>query len=235
MADYKQAVEDANVAVSKRVNDKFYKTHKLELEQVIQNYVSRKASFIREIADKAQQQVLLKKKLKLKRRAMKEESKSRVAPEGEDSSEEEDMSYPEECRVLDIMKEKYHDAVQFFNDTQDKKQCELAVKEYQSFCYLYDKMARNLEFDPSDIEDEIYNRLEDSLKHQLSDSKIIKEINVIRRRRAQRILEDDDVNILNFQMFQYALKLFQKEKKKEMKAEEEREKKKKAQEQVGKP
>lgn len=109
--------------------------------------------------------MLLKKKLKLKRRAMMEETKGKVEPEGEESSEEEDMSYPEECRVLDIMKEKYHDAVQFFNDTNDKKQCDLAIKEYQSFCYFYDKMAKNLAFDPTDIEDEIYNRLEDSLKH----------------------------------------------------------------------
>jgi hypothetical protein len=54
MADYKLAVEDANAALTKRPNDKFYKTHKLELEQVIQNYVSKKAQFIRELADKAQ-------------------------------------------------------------------------------------------------------------------------------------------------------------------------------------
>ncbi len=115
---------------------------------------------------------------------MAEESKGKVQPEGEESSEEEDLTYPEEGRVLDLMKDKYYDAVQFFNDTNDKTQCDLAIKEYQSFSYLYDKMARNLEFDPSDIEDEIYNRLEDSLKHQLSDSKILKEMNVIRRRRA---------------------------------------------------
>lgn len=41
----------------------------------------------------------------------------------EESKEEEDkeMVYPEECRVLDIMKDKYYDAVQFFHDTDDKK------------------------------------------------------------------------------------------------------------------
>lgn len=55
MADFKLAVADANEALTKRPNDKFYKQHKLDLEQVIQSYVSKKASFIREIADKAQQ------------------------------------------------------------------------------------------------------------------------------------------------------------------------------------
>lgn len=50
--------------------------------------------------------------------------------ENDSESEEEDFSYPEECRVLDIMKEKYYDAVQFFHDTDDKKQTALAVKEY---------------------------------------------------------------------------------------------------------
>jgi hypothetical protein len=35
MEDYKIAVADANVALGKRPNDKFYKAHKLELEQVI--------------------------------------------------------------------------------------------------------------------------------------------------------------------------------------------------------
>ncbi len=54
------------------------------------------------------------------------------------------------------MKGKYYDAIQFFNDTEDKKQLELAVKEYQKFSYLYEKMSKHLEFDPEDIEDDIY-------------------------------------------------------------------------------
>jgi hypothetical protein len=54
---------------------------------------------------------LLKKKLKLKRKAMQEESKGKVEPEGEESDEEIDLTYPEECRVLDLMKDKYYDAV----------------------------------------------------------------------------------------------------------------------------
>jgi len=57
-----------------------------------------------------------------------------MQPESEESSpeEEDDISlpYPEECRVLDIMNQKYHEAVRFFTDTNDKKQSELSVKEY---------------------------------------------------------------------------------------------------------
>lgn len=59
-------------------------------------------------------------------------------------------------------------------------------------------MSKYLEFDPTDIEDDIYNRLSEDDKSQLSNPKIIREINIIRRRKAAKILEDDDVNILNF-------------------------------------
>lgn len=80
-----------------------------------------------------------------------------VEGEKEDSDEEEpNLTCPEECRVLDIMKTKYYDAIQFFNDTNDKKQVGLAVKEYQRFSYFYEKMSKYLEFDPSEIEDDIY-------------------------------------------------------------------------------
>jgi hypothetical protein len=57
------------------------------------------------------------------------------------------------------MKEKYYDAVQFFNNTNDKKQLAIAVKEYQRFSYFYDKMSKFLEFDPTELEDDIYTRL----------------------------------------------------------------------------
>lgn len=59
-------------------------------------------------------------------------------------------------------------------------------------------MSKYLEFDPNEIEDDIYSRLSEADKDALSNPKIIKEINVIRRRKAAKILEDEDVNILNF-------------------------------------
>ena len=142
--------------------------------------------------------------------------------EGSEEEEESKLEYPEECKVLDIMKGKYYDAIQFFNDTEDKKQLELAVKEYQKFSYLYEKMSKYLEFDPEDIEEDIYQRLNEEEKELLSDPKIVQAINVLRHRKAAKILEDEDVNILNFQMFQYSLKLFHKEKKRKLKEEEAR-------------
>lgn len=188
--------------------------------------------FIREMIGKAEAQIALKRKIRLRRQKYMEETKGvrpsdqEMMDSDEETKEDEDkeMVYPEECRVLDIMKDKYYDAVQFFHDTDDKKQLGLAVKEYQRFCYLYEKMNKYLVFDPSDIEDDIYSRLGEMEKDALSNPKIVREINLIRFRKAGKILEDEDINILNFQMFQYALKIFQKEKKKQMKEEEERKK-----------
>ena len=74
----------------------------------------------------------------------------------------------------------------------------MAIKEYQRFCFFYEKMSKYLDFDPTEIEEEVYSRLSESTKLALSNSQIIKAINQIRIRRAQKILEDDDVNILNF-------------------------------------
>ena len=59
-------------------------------------------------------------------------------------------------------------------------------------------MNKYLVFDPTEIEEDIYQRLNENEKSALSNPKIIKEINVIRRRKAAKILEDEDVNILNF-------------------------------------
>ena len=51
-------------------------------------------------------------------------------------------------------------------------------------------------------------RLSEEKRESLCKPEIIKEMNMLRMRRAGKILEDEDINILNFQMFQYALKLF---------------------------
>lgn len=59
-------------------------------------------------------------------------------------------------------------------------------------------MSKYTEFDPTDIEEDIYNRLSEDMKEELCKPQIIKEINAIRMKRAAKILEDDDVNILNF-------------------------------------
>ena len=59
------------------------------------------------------------------------------------------------------MKDKYYDAVQFFNDTEDKKQLNLAVKEYQRFCYFYEKMSKYLDFDLGELEEDVYQRLDE--------------------------------------------------------------------------
>ena len=116
------------------------------------------------------------------------------------------------------MRDKYLDAVRFFSDTNDKKQLAIALKEYQTFSTFYhEKMTRYLEFDPLHIEDDIYTRLPDPCKDLLADPLIIRQLLLICRRKAANILEDEDISkMLNFQMFQYAMKVFQKEKKREM-------------------
>lgn len=129
---------------------------------------------------------------------MTEEKKGPKVIDEQDSEDEKELEYPEECRILDIMKEKYIDAIAFFYETEDKKQLPLSVKEFQRFCYLYEKMSKYLEFDPEVIEDEVYQRLDESLRLMLSNPKIIREMNIIRVRRAKKILEDDEINMLNF-------------------------------------
>ena len=74
--------------------------------------------------------------------------------------------------------------------------------------------AKYLGFDPTDLEDDVYERLPEEIKQALSNPQIIREINEIRVKRAAKILEDEEVNCLNFQMFEYALKIFSKEKEK---------------------
>lgn len=53
MEDLKKAVDDANKALEKRPKDKFYNAHKAELEKVIQNYVTNRILFIRDMISKA--------------------------------------------------------------------------------------------------------------------------------------------------------------------------------------
>ncbi len=81
-----------------------------------------------------------------------------VQPE---EGEEEELAYPDECHVIDIMRQKYFDAIAFFYDTNDKKQLNLAVKEYQRFSLFYEKMSRYLEMDPNSIEEDVYSRLDE--------------------------------------------------------------------------
>jgi len=97
------------------------------------------------------------------------------------------------------MKDKYLEAIRFFTDTNDKTQQAISIKEYQRFAlFYYEKMVKYLMFDPSEIEDEIYSRLEEETKSSLSDRRIVKHIKMICRRKAANVLEDENVNTLNF-------------------------------------
>jgi hypothetical protein len=51
-------------------------------------------------------------------------------------------------------------------------------------------MSKYLEFDPSHIEEDIYQRLSEEDRNQLANPQIVREINIIRRRKASQILED---------------------------------------------
>jgi hypothetical protein len=173
--------------------------------------------FVNKLVEKAQTQLDFKRRIqqikKLKSKAANvptsksededEEEEKGMQPESEESSpeEEDDISlpYPEECRVLNIMNQKYLEAVRFFTGTNDKKQSELSVKEYQRFAYFYhEKMTRYIRFDPEDIEDDVYTRLDEDTKLALSNPKVVRQIQIICHRKAQGILEDEEVNILNF-------------------------------------
>ena len=74
----------------------------------------------------------------------------------------------------------------------------IGIKEYQRFSYFYEKMSKNLSFDPENIEDDVYKRLPEEYKSHLANPNIVNEINKIRMKRAKKILEDEDVNLLNF-------------------------------------
>lgn len=110
MSEYKIAVDDANKALAKRPKDKFYNQHKQDLDVVILNYINKKATFIKELVEKAEYALEIKKKIQKRKQQMMEESKG-VAVDIEKEEEEKEFEYPEECKVLDIMKEKYHDAI----------------------------------------------------------------------------------------------------------------------------
>ena len=141
---------------------------------------------------------------------LEEEKKVEVnIEEREEDEEEKLLKYPDECKVMDIMKDKYQDAIAFFDTSAEKDQVYLAVKENQVFRSIYyDNQFKYLTFDPEEIEDEIYQRLSENVRQALSSRDVLKEMRIILVRRAGKILENDDMNKLNFQMFQYALDIF---------------------------
>jgi len=111
-ADLKLALEDINKALEKRPNDKFYKQHRQELDTVINTKLNSEGKFVMEMVERAEYAVQMKLKMQ-KRRSMEEtKGERKVGPEEDDSDLT--IEYPEECKVLDIMKGKYYDAIQFF-------------------------------------------------------------------------------------------------------------------------
>lgn len=111
----------------------------------------KEVDFINKLIEKAQAQLELRRRInhmrRLKMQAQRaQEAAAKGKQEGEEEEEEKhncmehgsdedcghghskkdsedlDLKYPEECRVLDIMRDKYHEAIRFFTDTNDKKQ-----------------------------------------------------------------------------------------------------------------
>ena len=76
-------------------------------------------------------------------------------------------------------------------------------------------MAVYLDFDATDIEEEVYEKFTKEIKEHLKNPKIIMEINLIRFAKAGKILEDEEINTLNMDMFKFALDIIQREQEKE--------------------
>ena len=55
-----------------------------------------------------------------------------------------------------------------------------------------------MQFNPDDIEDEIYQRLSEPVRQALANRDVLKEMKIILVRKAGKILENDDMNKLNF-------------------------------------
>ena len=111
---------------------------------------------------------------------LEEEKQVEVNIETREKEEEEELKYPDECRVMDIMKDKYQDAIAFFENATDKDQVYLAVKENQIFRTIYfDNMQKYILFNPTNIEDEIYQRLSEPVRSALSKPEVLKEMRII--------------------------------------------------------
>jgi hypothetical protein len=217
IAELRLAVDDANKAIERRPKDKLYQRHRAALEQTVKNKIAKEVLFVTKLVRKAQQQLEVRERInhirQLKRQEQEEEKGEHVhsstCGHSGGSEKELELAYPEECRVLDIMRSKYHEAVRFFTDTNDKPQQKLATAEFQRFAYFYhEKMARYLAFDPLHIEDDVYSRLDEEVRVALADPAVVRQVLIICNRKGQQILEDEEVNTLNFQMFQYAMKIF---------------------------
>lgn len=214
IAELRLAMDDANKAIERRPKDKLYLKHKELLEQTMVSQISKEVAFVTKLVDKANAQLEIKERIAYMRRArlqeeglMDEQEEEKVPAKQEEPEPE--LKYPEECRVLDIMRQKYHEAVRFFTDTNDKQQQIIAVKEFQRFAYFYhEKMLKYISFDPLAIEEDVYQRLSEDVKMALSNKQVLQQILIICNRKASDILEDDEVHVLNFQMFQYAMKIF---------------------------
>ena len=158
-------------------------------------------------------------------------NKKRLNREILDYNLPEEMKVPDECQILYIMRRKYSDLVEHFNDAENKEQLEICRKEYQRFSYVFQKMHRNLVFDPDNIEEQLYLILNEETKSALANREVVAEMNRVRIRQAGDILSDKDVKLLNFQIFEMACELFSKEKAREYEKEEE--KKKEMQDRMG--
>ena len=86
---------------------------------VIQAKLNKKIQFIKELIEKAHYSLQLQEKVRRNRQKIMEETKGQQSEVN--CEKEEELEYPEECKVLDIMKDKYYDAVAFYQDTDDKK------------------------------------------------------------------------------------------------------------------
>jgi len=70
---------------------------------------------------KAKSTIAMRAKMRaMKEQKLKEEGKE-ISPEREIEDEMREFIYPDECKTLDIMKEKYYQAIQFFHDTENKE------------------------------------------------------------------------------------------------------------------
>lgn len=115
IAEMRLAVADADHALQRRPKDKTYQKHKGVLDQAIKNQIAREVVFIDKLVEKAKAQLDLKQRIRMMRAARnptEEEEKGHV----HEPEEEPEFKYPEECRVLDIMREKYVEAIRFFTD-----------------------------------------------------------------------------------------------------------------------
>ena len=153
----KDTMVDIGKALSLNPTNNFFQQYRVSLDGFIKKVYMDRLVFVVNVLEQVEKEMEVKEKMEIMSKVNSKIQQTLNIWE----QHSETVAFPDECKVLNIMKEKYVVAINFFFEIGNYDQLYLAIDGNQRFKIFYESLNKLSSFETANIEEAVLQSLTD--------------------------------------------------------------------------